>query len=137
MIHYVFLFTLTKSRNEVLHYFPMDYFLKDAGEYLVSAQRRRGWVGKGARAPLTSEIQEIFRNFKTLYQLRMCVMTSWDLNVYIRWKNSKLCPPLSPYPRRPCVSCCCGVQNMLWGTFQSFSSHIDYQDLDWGEGKGA
>ena len=37
-------------------------------------------------------IQEIFGNFNTLYQLRMCVMTSWDLNVYVRRKNFKLCP---------------------------------------------
>ena len=44
-----------------------------------------------------------FGNFKTLYQLRMCLMTSYDLNVSVRWKNIKLCPPLSPYPRRPWV----------------------------------
>ena len=64
---------------------------------------RRGWVGgQGALAPLlASEIQKIFGNVKTLYQLRMCVMTSWDLIVYVRRKNIKLCPPLSPYPRRP------------------------------------
>ena len=63
-----------------------------------------GWAGV-TRAPLASEIQEMFRNFKTLYQLRMYVMTSWDLNVNVRRKNIKLSPPpLSPYPRCPCHS---------------------------------
>ena len=57
-------------------------------------------MGRGARAPLASETQEVFGNFKTLYQLRMCVMTSWDLNVYVRRKIIKLCPRLSSYPRR-------------------------------------
>ena len=57
-------------------------------------QRHRGWVGKGARTPLVSEIQKILRHFKTLFELRMCVMTSCDLNVSIRRKNIKLCLPL-------------------------------------------
>ena len=61
-------------------------------------QRRRGWVG---RAPLASEILKIFGNFKTLYQLRMYVMMSCDLNIRVRRKNIKLCPQLNPYPRRP------------------------------------
>ena len=65
-------------------------------------QWHRGWVGRGHMLPiLASEIQNIFGNFKTLYQLRMCVMTSCDLNVNTRRKNIKLCPPLSPYLRRP------------------------------------
>ena len=53
--------------------------------------------GQGALAPLASEIQEIFGNFKALYQLRKCVMTSWDLNVCVRRKNIKLCPPPSMF----------------------------------------
>ena len=53
------------------------------------------WVGgQGARAPLASEIQKIFGYFRTLYQLRMCVMTSCDLNVSVRRNNIKLCPPI-------------------------------------------
>ena len=60
-----------------------------------------GWAW-GHVPPLASEIQKIFGNFKTLYQLRMCLMTSCNLNLSIRRKNIKLCPPpLSPYPRRP------------------------------------
>ena len=34
-------------------------------EFVIgNLQRRRGWVGRGKRAPLASEIQEIFGNFK-------------------------------------------------------------------------
>ena len=51
---------------------------------------------QGGTCPLASESQDIFGNFKTLYQLRMCVMMSWDLNVYVRRKNIKLCPPMMP-----------------------------------------
>ena len=61
--------------------------------YILWHQRRRGWVGRGARALVASEIQKIFGNFKTLYQLRMCVTTSRYLNVNVRQKNIKLCPP--------------------------------------------
>ena len=61
------------------------------------------WLGGGGTCPLASEIQKIFRNFRTLYQLRMCVMTSWDMNVNVRRKNIKMCPPLSPYPQCPCM----------------------------------
>ena len=46
-------------------------------------QRRCEW---GARAPLASEIWKIFGNFKTLYQMRMCVMTSWDFDVNVPQK---------------------------------------------------
>ena len=57
--------------------------------------------GQGARAPLTSEIQEIFGNFRTLFQMRMCMMTSWDLNVNVRRKNIKMCPPIESLPTTP------------------------------------
>ena len=53
-----------------------------------------GWAG-GHMRPLASEI---FRNFKTLYLLRMCVMMSCDLNVSVRRKNIKLCPPYESLP---------------------------------------
>ena len=74
-----------------------DRFLQIMLELLYSEQRRRGWVGGGgARAPLASEIQEIFGNFKTLYQLHMCVITSCDLNVNVGRKDIKLCPHRVP-----------------------------------------
>ena len=55
--------------------FDLRYII---GDILAKIQRRRGWVARGARAPLAPEIQKIFGNFKTLYQLRMCMMTSCD-----------------------------------------------------------
>ena len=51
--------------------------------------------------PLASEIQKIFGNFKTLYQLRMCMITSCDLNISVHRKNIKLCPPIESLPTTP------------------------------------
>ena len=41
----------------------------------------------------------------------MCVMTSWDLNVYIRWKNIKLCPPIESLPTTPLVGTIMQMEN--------------------------
>ena len=78
-----------------------------------------------------------FQNFKALYQLRMCVMTSWDLNVMFRWKNIKLCPPLSPYPRCPWLALLYSKHTrrkylammLLYFHVRSFLMRIDYNML--------
>ena len=75
------------------------------------SRRNRGVVGGWARGhvptPLASEIQNIFGNFKTLYQLRMCVMTSYGLNVTFIGKILNCAPsieslPTTPLSRRHC-----------------------------------
>ena len=50
------------------------------------------YVGTRGTCPLASEIQNIFGNFKPLYQLRMYMMTSWDLNVNVCQKTLNCAP---------------------------------------------
>ena len=60
-----------------------------------------GWAGGHVLPPNVGNFREIFGNFKALYQLRVCVMTSCDLNVTVRRKNIKLCPPFESLPTTP------------------------------------
>ena len=80
---------------------------------------------------LASEIQKIFENFKTLYQLRMCMMTSCDLNVSFRRKNLKLCLPIESLPTMPLTISSAvlnfnkGAQNRIYYSFlQSLEQNI-------------
>ena len=98
---------------------------------------RRGVVGGGQDVLPSVGNSGNFRKFeKTLYQLRMCVMMSWNLNVNVRQKNIKLCPPLSPYPRRPWL--CVKLKRIWFVTmglqhryhFHSNTKEIYYQTVN-------
>ena len=92
------MFKVTELSQNKLSYNSLAKQVKGNLSYnnmLMKSNTEASWVGRqGERAlPLASEIQKIFGNFKTLYQLRICVMTSCDLNVNVRRKNIKLCSP--------------------------------------------